>query len=220
MCLSQTSAIPPKQQIVSSMTTANQCTGHCSAIPPNHCFASSMTNANHCTGHCSAKPLNYNTNQCIMHSSAQPLNTRTNINAYYQPVTTDAKKAFSCNCLECEKQQLTQLKTDPMLTEPIFPVDGARYGSYHHLPVITAQTGNWHGKVLLHSGATRSILSADIIAQIEAPLRENANYTASGINGQIIMRNQLRTKVFMLGRTYGPVNLSVMTYLPTFKNTS
>ena len=152
-----------------------------------------------------------------MHSSAQTLNQRTNINAFHQPSVFESVKAFSCNCQECAKQQLNQLGKDPMLKEPIFPVDGARYGTYHHLPVITAQIGNWTGKVLIDSEATRSILSADIVSLIGAPLRENANYTASGINGQINMRNQVRTKVFMLGRTYGPVDLLVMIDLPTLK---
>ena len=135
------------------------------------------------------------TNLRMSQFSAQTPNQRTNINAHYAPAPLMGKSMFKCNCPECKNNQPTRLEKEAIMKEPIFPTKCAVYGKYHYLPVITARIGNWEGKFLLDSRATRSILSAAITDQIGAPLRENADYTTSGINGQINMRHQVRTTV-------------------------
>ena len=94
------------------------------------------------------------------------------------------------------------------------------YGSNHQLPIVEAKIGNWKGKVLLDTGATRSIIAEEITRQIGAPMFQNTNYTASGVNGRVNMRHQIQAPITLLEKTFGPFNLLVLKDVPTFRDTA
>ena len=85
--------------------------------------------------------------------------------------------ANEAKCQHCTSN-VTQINTANFIAEPIYPYVSEHYGIYHHLPVIDATIGNWNGKVLLDTGATRSIISQEIVERIGVVPKENINYVA------------------------------------------
>ena len=107
-----------------------------------------------------------------------------------------------------------------LVVGPIYPYVSEHYGMYHHLPVVDATIGGWKGKVLLDTGATRSIISQEIVNAIGVTPKENINYVASGVNGRVTMKHQICPTITILQKVCGPLQLLVMRDVPTFKDTS
>ena len=109
-------------------------------------------------------------NHCVMRSSANPLTQQMNINQRYEPQVANGSM---CKCMNVSRNSLPRWISDSILLEPILPTRYAIYGTYHHLSVVEAKIGNCKWKVLIDSGATRSILSDNIVGRIGVSFREN-----------------------------------------------
>ena len=80
--------------------------------------------------------------------------------------TQNSQRLANRTARGCEHCNSNLVPLVNLLAEPIYPYVSEHYGTYHHLPVVDATIGGWTGKVLLDTGATRSIISQEIVNRI------------------------------------------------------